>query len=253
MQDSEAVIRARFWRRLFAFIIDGLLISLVLGLVGLLLFAPTNGRVRVSTLPIFKNDCSVPTSDFAELHIPPDFHITNAARCTKSLLGHVFDRTLTVAEVTRSGSVTYTRSFTAAIDIDGHPIAAFYLDYMFVIILAAYLVVFEWRRGATVGQDLLGMHVQSLGGGPLTFTQAAKRLIMRYVPFAPFIVANYLAMMVDTARLFELLVYFSGAGAISVLLSIVFLLNFIFSVRRGQLPWHDRWATSEVVRKIPAD
>jgi uncharacterized RDD family membrane protein YckC len=174
------------------------------------------------------------------VRLPPDFKVTHAARCTLQFLGCVYDLVVVLSEVTQSGAGTVIRTIWFAIDADGQPMRVFYLDYLGIFLFAAYLLTTEWRFGKTLGMDLLDMRVQSLGGGPLTFVQAGKRLSVRLIPtliFAPLLFLT--EAETDTALILL---------TVAALAALIQLINFIIAVRRGNLPWHDRWAGTEVVR-----
>jgi uncharacterized RDD family membrane protein YckC len=178
--------------------------------------------------------------------------VTNAGQCTSQILGHVFDRYLVVSEVTHSDkgsyNVTYTRTLQYPIDTDGHPISAFYLDYLLLFFWAGYLVLLEWKQGSTIGKGLLGLEVRSVGGGSLTFVQAAKRTAILFIPFYPLLPFFVATIWMSPVGILNLAPYMFAAFAVCWVLLIVMGWNFIAAVRRGELAWHERWAGTEVVR-----
>src|SRR5262245_20609803 len=135
MISAELSPRARFWRRVFAFIIDCCAVVAVIAAIGILLFSPTDGRIRVANTLVNYSICAAGTAVPAGLDLPADFNVTHVARCARYFFGVAHDRTLTVSEVTRSGSVTYTRSLTFPADAEGRPSEAFYLDSLVILIL----------------------------------------------------------------------------------------------------------------------
>ena len=249
MSDEAAgARRARFWRRAFALLIDTILVSFVLAVAGLILFGPTNGRIRVSSTLIYSTNCEAPDArQLAEARaaLPEDFHATSAARCTKTILGYVFDRTLFVEEVKQSGIVISKRGASFATDRDGHVVDAFYLDNFWFVLFAAYLVILEWRVGYTLGKDLMGIRVRSLSSDSISLAQAAKRFVVRFLPVVCLTIVfsfSSLAWAIVSSTLGML-----ANGLIVTGLGLAILINFIFAVRRDQLPWHDRFAGTEVV------
>src|SRR5262249_49519526 len=72
-----------------------------------------------------------------------------------------------------------------AIDANDHAVDVFYLDSIELLLLAALLLLAEWRFGATPGKRLCHVRVQSLGGRALTVVQAAQRPLGRFLPFLP--------------------------------------------------------------------
>jgi uncharacterized RDD family membrane protein YckC len=255
MQDSAAEsgswMRGGFWRRVLAFLIDVMLVSAVIAAVGVPLYGPTDGAIRVSNTVIHAANCTAVAPNRIDVQLPADFKATAAAICVRTFFGHEHDRLLVVREVTRSGSVTYTREITMPVDAKGRVVRVFYLDYLTLIVLAAYLLVGEWRFGTTAGKTSVSLRVRSLDGGPLTLSQAAIRTFVRLLPFAPIVIVISLAAIRDPAQgAAFLLSNLVITSLVSLALMLILLLNFILTVRRRDLPWHDRWAGTEVVRFV---
>jgi uncharacterized RDD family membrane protein YckC len=252
MADAESpqpTMRAGFWRRTLAILIDLALIALVVTVAGVLLFGPTDGRVRIGGALVDVARCSSVDPRIV-LANPPPFHITNARRCTKSFLGLVHDRTLQVAEVTRSGAITYRRAMTYPVDADGRVVQAFYLDNLIFVLFVGYVLWLEWRFGQTLGKRIMHIQVQSLGGGPINFVQAVKRSVIRFLPWLLFLLFFILLSMFGTNFFFA----FASSAMIWILwlvvvvTALIYVVNFVQTTRCRALPWHDRWAATEVVR-----
>jgi hypothetical protein len=137
MTSAEPSPRARFWRRVFAFFIDGCAVVAIIAAIGISLFSATDGRIRVANTLVNRSTCSQGSAVPAGLNLPANFNVTHVVRCTRYFFGVVHDRTLTVREVTRSGSLTHTRSITFPVDADGRPMRAFYLDHFGIFLLPA--------------------------------------------------------------------------------------------------------------------
>jgi hypothetical protein len=254
MTDTDTRIRGYFWRRFFAGMVDTIFISVIMTLVGIVLFGPTGGKIRLeSTFFSFRN-CVSPSSDNlkinpTELNLPADFHVTGAGKCTYSFMGFVHDRKLIVEEVTKPNpATTYTRWFTYALDQDGRlQVPVFYLDYLTYILLIVYVLLTEWRFGATLGKELLKLRVRSLSApdGRLTFAQAAKRLLIFawILPIAAGLSIGWI-LALSLQDLLWLLIWFL---AISAVIGLGIAANFVIAIRRGQRPWHDRWANTAVI------
>jgi uncharacterized RDD family membrane protein YckC len=248
---SGSWMRGGFWRRALAFVIDAMLASAVIALIGVPFYGPTDGVIRVSNTVIHTTSCSAVAPDQTGAQLPADFKATAAAICVRRFFGTEHDRLLIVREVSKSGSITYTREITMPVDAKGRVVKAFYLDLVTLIVLAAYLLIAEWRFGTTAGKTSLGLRVRSLGGGPITLSQAAIRTSIRLAPFVPFEIFMLVAAARDPAQgaaflLSNLLI----VSLVTLVLMLTFLLNFILAVRRKSLPWHDRWAGTEVVRFV---
>jgi uncharacterized RDD family membrane protein YckC len=229
-----------------ALFIDGCLVSLILGVLGLLLFAPTGGRIRVAAELVGSQECTPQNLQVLQdlnVPVPPDFQVTYVGRCTRSVLGHVHDSVLIVAEITQSGAATITRDLTFPLDAEGRPMRAFYLDSLWGLLFAAYVLLLEGRTGRTLGKDLMDIRVQSLAGGPPNLVQAVKRFFIRFLSIILLEVLELLSaagIPISTAPRLVWLV-------VSLLSFLAVVINSIVAVRQNSLPWHDRFAGTEVV------
>jgi len=250
MPDTVKAERARFLPHAIALFVDYWSVSLMLGVLGLALVGPTGGLIRISGFPFSKTVCEAVSPNASGLDLPSSFKPTNAERCTTSLGAHVFDRTMKLSEVTKniSENVTYTRSVDTAIDANGRAVDVLYLDSLEMVLLAAMLLLAEWRFGATPGKRLCRARVQSLGGGPITLVQSAKRTLLRFVLFLPLMPwLPPLFSFRSAASMLEHIYLIVAPVGVAVALWIVFAWNFVRAVDRGELPWHDRWAGTEAV------
>jgi hypothetical protein len=68
------------------------------------------------------------------------------------------------------------------------------------------------------------------------------------IPFLILVPLLIPAIGLDVGTLFFLMNYFFIVMAVAAVASLILLANFIVTVRRGDLPWHDRWAHTEVLR-----
>jgi uncharacterized RDD family membrane protein YckC len=250
--DTVTLVRAGLLRRVFAMLVDLMVVALPLGAVGAALFHPTDGAIRVRNSGITYSRCAPTFADTRALRLPANFRITNVATCTRSFFGAEHDRILVVSEVTRSGWTTYQRSLTFPVDGAGRVTNALYIDDLIILLLPLYLIMLEWRLGTTVGKLVFGLHVRSLRGGPIRLSQAAIRTIIRLVWLFPVGVWALCAIMLGPARMMEL-----AAGYLVIFLMVVTglffvsMINFVYTVYRRTLPWHDDWANTEVVRRLP--
>jgi len=249
MSLTVEVARAGFWRRAGAFVIDGLVVGLLLTLIGLALFEPTDERVRVAPIVGGNTTCTNVNPEQVKLPLPAGFKLTSAQHCITTFLGRPVDRNLVLTEFTKedrgSYELTYTRSLSYAVNGHRQTTDAIKLDNFWIFLLAAYLLLAEWRLGTTLGKKLLGLRVRSVGGGPLTLGQTAKRLLIQFIPFSMIMLTLFGNEM--SALLLEHTVVFIALAVAWIVLCVVFLVNFIRAVRAGDLPWHDRWAQTEVV------
>ena len=240
---AHTVSQAGFWRRAFALAID----YAVLAFAIVLLFQATGGVVRVSDLAMVQN-LSCMSSAFT-VQQPAASQTTMTETCERKLLGLVYDRWTEVSEQTQSGSATQTRTVRTPIDAGGRPMRAFYLDHLLILLLAAYLGVAEWLFGTTLGKRVVGVRVQTQDGGALRVGNACRRLF-RFVPALPLAVAVGMAPpaslegMALSATFWVVLFLY----VMSTILWVAVLANFVMAVINDDLPWHDRWARTEVVK-----
>jgi uncharacterized RDD family membrane protein YckC len=171
--------------------------------------------------------------------------VTTATQYTKIALGFVFDRNLVVEEEKHSGVLVHKRSISFPTDRSGHVVSAFYVDNLWIPILAFYFILLEWRFGRTLGKALTSVRVRSLSAATPSLLQAAKRFILRFLPLIVyqtyFVVPAIALVLVSSATALVL------SSCLVLVLSLAILINFIRAVRRGELPWHDRFAATEMV------
>jgi uncharacterized RDD family membrane protein YckC len=241
-------VRTGLWPRAIALLIDGCLITLVLGFLGLALFVPTGGRIRVAEMLVGSQTCAAQNQQVLQdlqIPLPPNFQATHLVRCTKTLLGYVHDRVLIVAELTHSGAATVTRELTFPLDARGLPAQPFYLDSLWFLVFAAYVLLLEWRAGRTLGKDLMDVRVQSSAEGTPTLGQVVKRFLVRFFP--GILVGSLSLMSIAGVTATTAPAFFWSVWLASLLSSVAVLVNFVVEVRRNALPWHDRFAGTEVV------
>ena len=253
MADAETpqpTMRAGFWRRALAISIDLALIALVVTIAGVLLFGPTDGRVRIGGALIDVTRCSSVDPQQLVLANPPPFHITNARRCTKSFLGLVHDRTLQVSEVTRSGAITYTRGMTYRVDADGRVAQASYIDTLIFGPFCRLRAVAGMAFRPNPGQAHHAHPGAIAGRRTDRFRSSGQTLRDLLSALGAAGAATHAA--IDVRGKF-FLAFASSAmiwmlWVVVVFTALVYVVNFVQTTRRRELPWHDRWAATEVVR-----
>ncbi len=251
--DSLAVNRARFWQRAIALFIDFTVVSGLITALGIVLYGPTHGAIRIGSSPVLYTTCGPTWVDLATLKLPADFKVTRALTCTSYFFGWEHDRTVVVREVTRTEFATYTRSVTMPIDRNDKIANPLYLDPLIIVLLALYLVLLEWRYGTTIGKRALKIWVRSSDGKALHASRAMDRTAVRFIPVLPFLALAVFPTWLGATQSFESLTskYFLAGVLLSVGLTLAFLINFIKAVSRGNQPWHDRAAGTEVVGFLP--
>jgi uncharacterized RDD family membrane protein YckC len=243
------VKRAGFWVRAVAFGIDVLLVNAFIAVIGLCATVLTNGSVRVANTVIDVVDCvaSAPPPGFP---MPDGFAFADAQRCTRSL-GIAHDWTLVVRERIAAGAADEDRrQVSIPLDAEGHPVRAFYLDGLIPLVLAAYLLIFEWLFGTTPAKHFFFIKVRSLGGGRINLAQAGKRLTRLLVLLPPSL--GETAGPVESHQIsFRITASDLDLGTWSTVLSVValaYFISFVVATSRRTLPLHDLWASTEAVR-----
>jgi len=232
-----------------ALTIDGCLIAVVLGVLGLVLFGLTGGRIRVESMPMGSQTCTsygLQILRDLEISLPANFRVTRIIRCDRTFLGHDHDKVLIVTgEATRSGAGTIIPEIEFPLDTEGRRTRPFYLDSLFPFIFAAYVLLLEWRSGKTLGKDLMDIRVRPLAGGSLSFVQVLKRFLVRHFPLV--LLAALPLMSIAGVSVATMPALFWSVLAVSLLYGLAILINTIMEVRLRELPWHDYLAGTEVV------
>lgn len=257
---SPTSSRASCWDRAVALAVDLLLINLLIAVIGLALTGVTGGKVRVANTVLNVVDCTSSEPVPSGLKLPDGFEAADARRCTRSVLGIAHDWKLVVSEKATAGEDPEDRrQITIPADRMGRPVQAFYLDDLILVLLGAYLLLLEWRFGATPGKYMVAIQVRSLGGAPLDIVQAGKRVAIRLLVLAlppASVTGSTLGPSTETHRISLNLVSSHGIADFGVwsdglaILTMVYVISFIVATSRRSLPLHDRWAGTEVVRSF---
>jgi uncharacterized RDD family membrane protein YckC len=258
MATVEPLTPAGFWRRFVAIVLDLIIVTLIIGMIGVGLATATDGKVRVGNALLDFSICANEAQP-SELQLPRDFRATSIVRCTKYFFGMPHDWLLNITERTQiDPTTTYTRQFTVPLNPAGQITNPFYLDHLFLFAFAAYIFLFERQYDATVGKRILGLRVRSLDGAALQSIQAGKRTVMRMIPLLPLVAISLYLMVVDPMK--AAILFFDPpmtnfwvttvvGGLLITVLMLTFAVNFMVTARRRTPPWHDRWAGTEVVRR----
>jgi uncharacterized RDD family membrane protein YckC len=257
-QSAEAPIslRAGLGQRALAIAIDLLVINLLIAVVGLVATALTDARVRVANTVLNVVDCAsrVPVSPGVKL--PDGFEAADARLCTRSVFGFVHDWKLVVIDKAKAGEdASDRRQIAITADSVGRPVHAYYLDDMILVVFGAYLIILQWRFGTTLGKRVLGIHVRSLTGAPLTAVQAVNRVM-------PTLIVLLAANMSESSSSrslpetylisLELVTSHSnidyGVWAEALkLIALLYVISLVVTSSRRTAPLHDQWAATEVV------
>jgi uncharacterized RDD family membrane protein YckC len=251
--------RAGFWARFLAFGADALIVNVLITAIGLSAMGLTGGMVRLANAVVNTVDCSRSEPPPPGLALPDGFDVADARRCTHAVLGIVYDRTLVVRDRIAAGADegdSDGSQVSIPLDAAGHPVSVLYLDGLIPLVLAAWLLLLEWRFGTTPGKHIFGIMVRSLGGGPMDLVQAGKRLLPRLIVFALASVVQILPGSSTGTHWINFGITLNGnldlgnwTGALN-LVALCYVVSFAVATSLRMPPPHDWWAGTEAVRDI---
>jgi uncharacterized RDD family membrane protein YckC len=204
--DPSIEPRAGFWRRASAVLVDIVIVCAPLQVVAIVLFATTSGMVQNSSGIVFRT--CVPAKEIPQgLTPPPPANANAATECSARFFGMETARTLTVSRIQREGATTVSVKRNYMLDRSGHVINGYPLDWVVAALFALYVIAFETRRGATIGDRVLGISVFSTQDG--TSKPPLRRIVARNLAklagFAPMLaVALYYSIIYVCTVLFWL-------------------------------------------------
>lgn len=248
---ESAPARAGFWRRVGALLVDAIIILLPLQILTAVLFAQTHGTVQ-GNFGITTRICATVDHLPEGLQPPPPASTNSITECRSSLFGFETSRALSVGTVVEEGNTTTGRFLTYALDADGKPTSPFDMTWVAMLALLIYLVLIEWRRGATVGKRILGMRTidtaaPSQIGIPLR--KAITRQLAMWIGTIPaFLVMIKILFLSD-----DPLNAMSGdafwlAFIVAFTIEIAWFIWIIVSVSKKRDPIYDRIAGTSVLR-----
>ena len=121
-------VRAGFWRRVFAFLIDLINISVPFQLIVSLLFVLTAGHLQMVSPVGYYKVCST-LETVPDGLVPPPLAGSNLTQeCNVYFFGAQTARGLQVGRVTQEGAITKTVWQFYMLDRDGHPIDGVSVD-----------------------------------------------------------------------------------------------------------------------------
>ena len=262
--------RAGFWRRGIAWSIDGLVATVLAGVIIAIpvawVFAATNGAVQFGgpSLVILEKCTPAALNHLpGGLEPPPASDANFAVDCRYSLLGLAdTGRVLTVGKVSTVNqgysSTTTSIGRTYGLGADGLPRSVVSLDGLVLLFFLLYLILLQSRYGATAGMALLKIRVirvespRSVGVPPL---KALIRLVVLFVGFVPvlaYLIWRFLPREADLNNSG----YASRSAPIlltaALLLSGAFYLWVLIDIIRRRDPVCDRIARTAVVLRSAA-
>jgi uncharacterized RDD family membrane protein YckC len=148
--DHPVGVRAGFWRRFFAVIIDLIIVLLPFQLLVAVLFTATSGHVQM-TNGVGVQHCSKPLRQYDGLVPPPPVDSSAVQDCSIYFFGVPTARALVVGRVTQEGRRGNLVARAYLLDRDGRLIDAVSVDWIALLTLIVYWLMMEAATGATLG------------------------------------------------------------------------------------------------------
>lgn len=251
ISEPAHLVRANFWQRISALIVDGLIILTMVTLIGVTLSKITGGEIRVQSTIIKSPDCRTLDALPNGLELPRDFKPTSITACTYSFLSIPYNWDVTAkrggqqdfkvgdTEYTASKKLSYTFPLTPS-GIAAQPIE---IDEYAFVLYGFYFIALEWLFGGTLAQRFFCMRVRSVSGGPASLIQIVKRFTIRFGWLLLIPIGQHLAYVLPD----HMIAILVGLSASNLAIVLALVVNARRTMRKGELAWHDRWAQTEVV------
>jgi uncharacterized RDD family membrane protein YckC len=247
-------LRAGFWRRAVAFLIDALVIFVPFQVLVVALYASSDGAVQMTSGITF-TEC-VNVTRLPEGFDPPPPAGANFARlCRASFFGLETARWVVVGRATQEGTTTKTITRSYAVSADGKPKQATSIDTIAVLALFLYLILLEWRFGAALGKRLVHVRVIDVAR-PDRVGIALRGAVLRNVAIwgglvvmAAVLLVFYVANRGDPDTTFSGS-FFSWLAVAGVLAAAFYVWIFVHMVARRD-PIYDQIAGTAVVHRDP--
>ncbi|PWK63528.1 RDD family protein [Aminobacter sp. AP02] len=252
-----APVRAGFWRRFGALLIDSIVAAVLLIPIQVLiavLFLQTNGAIQ-GNLGLAFPSCETVNQLPPTLEPSPPADFTLSVDCTESFFGLHASRALTVVKIEQGNGKTSMLSWNYSLGPDGHQVDAFYVSWVGGLVFFAYLVLMETWRGATVGKQVLNIRtvdVQSPSTVGLPLRKAVARQLAMMIGLIPAFVPAFWwgdPFFANGADISETLsTSYIATTAITGVIEIAWFIWIIVSVSKKRDPIYDRIAGTSVLR-----
>lgn len=248
---ESAPVRAGFWRRVGALLIDFIIILVPLQIVVAMLFAMSNGSVQGS-FGIVSRTCQSVAQVPSGLEPSPPADANTFTECRIGLFGLPTARSLAVGTVKQDGNTTTGSYITYSLDADGKPVDAFNTDLIAILAVIAYLIAMERRSGATIGKRTLGIRTVPTGTPGqigLSLRQAVTRQAAMWIGMVPALIFMFVVLFFieDPLAAMQTRGYWT-MFAFAAAVELAWLIWIIVSVSKKRDPIYDRIAGTSVLR-----
>jgi RDD family len=247
---TTELLRAGFWRRWLATLIDWIVVLFPFQILAAILFGVTAGHVQMNSG--FFRACE-PAAIPQALSPPPPHDSNFATLCHVSFFGATTGVTLTVGRTAREGNTTTNVTQGYMADRDGKPINGTSIDAIVELAFVVYLVGLVWKTGRSLGARVVKIRVVDTAqpGAPgVPLGKVIIRYLAMLIGAVPVLaVMGYRlatsggsADAIFTAGFFQWFIY---AGAVAAIWCIVLIVQ----IARKKDPVYDRLAGTAVLRR----
>jgi hypothetical protein len=247
LTDSVEFERGGFWRRALALVIDAIIVTVILQLLGFALYPLSKGRVQfVSGIALLYCDKldAVPEG----VPVPADFNPTSITDCRHALFGLTTARIVTVARTRQTGAITTTKFIAQPIDAQGKPIIGPTLDSLIWILVLAMRAALDRGSRSTPGRRLCRVRLSNAAGGqsPPPAPTVTRRYAVLMLPLLPLLIWSLMLQPIMRAEAID-----SVWSSLLLILPGVILLGAVgfavVAVVRRRDTWYDRFAGTSVL------
>jgi uncharacterized RDD family membrane protein YckC len=231
-EGTPALVRAGFFDRGFASLIDALLLLLVAQLAAALAYALSGGSIQTASF-LSPQTCLQVASPPTGIEAPP-FQPTMMLDCRYGFPGLPSARSFIAVGIEQSGTTTLLRQSFTALDESGRRVTPLSLPLLWLPLLLLYKLAFEGGAGTTPGKRLLGMRVLDRAARPAGIGRVATRNLLLIGP----------VLALATAQVSLDWAIASVTSTASVLLGVLIAGELL--LRRDT--WYDRIAGTAVLR-----
>lgn len=244
MPERREAVRAGFWRRFGALLVDTIIVTVVLELVAVIAFQTSSGRVQL-TEGFRTHNCTTLAATPPDLPALP--FVPNESRlCSATIFGWPIARTLDVRLKGKDGSVDSETLFAA--DEDGRPIRAIFLDWLWI----PMLILFRLWRDRDVGSPgrlAVNTHLAIRSPGSNAASAINKRYALFALPWLPLVLFELWIVLFGTIETTDS--DLDITKSLNSLAALVLIIAAAIPIVLRRDAFYDRFAGTAVMRDNP--
>ena len=242
MTERIEAVRAGFWRRAGALLVDAIIVVVLLELATVIAFQMSNGRVQLAEDGFRALDCTTlaaPPPDVPALSFKPN----ETRRCRATIFGWPIAHTLIVSDKAKDGSVDSETRF--AVDKSGRLIPGIFLDFLWLPLLIG-LRLWRDRADASPGRQAVNTHIAITSTGADRASALNKRDALFALPWLPVVLFELWSVVFGTIETTDR--DLDITKSLNSIAAIVLLVVAVIPIIRKRDAFYDRWAGTAVVR-----